>query len=79
MSAPHRVIDADRRRYAIDPYVRDSGGRFANHPTQPLPPLQLLEAAADRVQVIDLTNGNGGAWSTGPDLACSFRVWHWWA
>lgn len=74
MSAPTRVVHAGRRAYAMDPYVRDERGRFADHPTLPLPPLQLLEDAADRVVVIDLTNGNGAAFTTGPDPACSFRV-----
>lgn len=74
MSAPTRVVHADGGAYAIDPYVRDQRGRFADHPTAPLPPLQLLEAAADRVEVIDLTQGNGGAWTTGPDPACYCRV-----
>lgn len=74
MSAPHRVIEAGRQVYAVDPYVRDGRGRFADHPTAPLPPLQLLEASADRVRVIDLSNGNGAAWTTGGDPACTFRV-----
>lgn len=74
MTAPLRVIHADRRAYALDPYVRDARGRFADHPTAPLPPLQLLEDAADRVEVIDLSSGNGVAWSSGPDAACAFRV-----
>lgn len=74
MSAPTRVVHTGRKAYAVDPYVRDEGGRFANHPTAPLPPLQLLEDAADRVQVIDLSNGNGAAFTTGGDPSCTFRV-----
>lgn len=66
-----RVVHANRRLYALDPYVRDERGRFADQPTQPLPPLQLLEEAADR---IDLTNGNGAAFTSGPDPSCVFRV-----
>jgi hypothetical protein len=39
----------------MDPYVRDEGGRFAPKPTEPLPPLRVLEAQASSVQV--LANG----------------------
>lgn len=74
MTAPTRVIQAGARTYAVDPYVRDPAGRFAEHPTQPLAPLQLLEDVADTVAVVDLSNGNGAAWTTGPDASCHFRV-----
>ena len=74
MTAPTRVVQADGRAYAVDPYVRDERGRFADHPTAPLPPLQLLEAAADVVELVDLSNGNGAAWSTGRDATSYCRV-----
>jgi hypothetical protein len=51
VTAPHRLIRTPADTYVVDPYVRDAGGRFAEHPTEPLPPLRVLEAAG-AVQVI---------------------------
>lgn len=42
MSAPVRVIVADRSTYRLDPYVRDIAGRFAPKPKEDPPPLALL-------------------------------------
>lgn len=71
MSQPTRVIQTARDVYAVDPYVRDEGGRFATKPLAPPPPLRLLE---DQAQRIDLTQGNMAAWTTGPDSSCCWRV-----
>lgn len=54
MTAPTRVVITERDAYTLDPYVRNSAGRFALKPTVPLPPLQLLE---DSGQVRVLANG----------------------
>ena len=71
MSAPTRVVHTRRAAYALDPYVRDARGRFADHPTLPLEPIAQLEDAAER---IDISGGNGVAFTTGPDASCYFRV-----
>lgn len=44
MSAPVRIVYGARNTYALDPYVRDTAGRFAPHPATPPPPIQDLEA-----------------------------------
>jgi hypothetical protein len=71
VTAPTRIVYGPRNTYRLDPYVRDAGGRFAPAPTTPPPPVADLVAGAVR---IDLTNGNGGAWSSGPDPACHWTV-----
>jgi hypothetical protein len=71
VTAPERIATTASGTYVLDPYVRDRLGRFADHPTQPLPPLADLEAVAT---VRDLTQGNGGAWTTGADPSCTWRV-----
>lgn len=72
MTAPTRIVYGPRNVYRLDPYVRDLGGRFAPHPPATPPPVVDLVAGA--VTVVDLTNGNGGAWTSGPDPACCWTV-----
>jgi hypothetical protein len=71
VTAPTRIVYAARNAYRLDPYVRDAAGKFAPHPAEPLAPLELLEASADR---IDLSGGNGVAWTCGPETGCHYRV-----
>lgn len=71
MTAPERIAVTASGTYVLDPYVRDQRGRFADHPTQPLPPLADLEAVA---VCRDVSGGNGVAWTTGSDPATTWRV-----
>lgn len=76
MTAPTRIVYAARNTYALDPYVRDAAGRFAPRPASPPPPIQLIEdqdrAAAPHL--IDLSNGNRAAFTTGPDAGAYWKV-----
>jgi hypothetical protein len=47
VTAPERLVVTGANAYVLDPYVRDVAGRFANHPTEPLAPLQVLEASGN--------------------------------
>jgi len=46
VSAPVRIAYGERNAYRLDPYVRDTSGRFAPKPATPPPPIQDLEASA---------------------------------
>lgn len=54
MSAPTRIVYTGPNAYALDPYVRDAGGRFATKPMETLAPIRVLESSG-RVEV--LANG----------------------
>lgn len=72
MTAPTRIVYGPRNAYRLDPYVRDLAGRFAPKPAATPPPVADLVAAA--VAVVDLTNGNMAAWTSGPDESCRWTV-----
>lgn len=74
MTAPTRIVHAGYRTYALDPYVRDTAGRFAPKPAETPAPVQLLEDTAAAVECRDLTQGTMGAWTTGADPSCCWRV-----
>jgi hypothetical protein len=68
VTAPERIVYGRRNTYRLDPYVRDAVGRFAPKPTEPLPPLQVLEAAGDVRTLYD------GRVFVAPDGSTTWRV-----
>lgn len=73
MTAPTRIVYGARNVYALDPYVRDTAGRFAPRPAVTPAPLQLVEDQADvdggNVRVL-----HGGALLICDDVAAR-NVW----
>lgn len=45
MTAPARIVYAARNTYRLDPYVRDTAGRFAPKPATTPPPIAVLESS----------------------------------
>lgn len=54
MTAPARIVYGPRNTYRLDPYVRDTAGRFAPKPATTPPPVEAIEATG-RVVVEDDT------------------------